>query len=346
MNTKQIFKITSIIPIILILSIHIFAARQKNNIKREGNIETVESIKNGKIESKIIYTYSGSTKVRGEFWEPIDPKKTGKNKPKPNILSGTAIAKHYEKLYAENLSKEQSGIEIDIEKEGFILRSVKIVRYNEKNLPEHVEYRGYSTYPVLGVFNLKTDWDYKYDSSDRLAEVSEKNMSVDSLLLNMSAENTTKIERDKSGCPVKVTRTIGTVPPAFETTEYMYKGTGNEMEKTVYHKCALGTTTLKVEPSETITTVYEKKIPWDGMKKYEFEMGKTIQSFSVYDEVNKKSKIDGSKFKKMNFIDKGLFLKNMYTYYSNEQKGPKWRMGELPDVPEPFLIYKDNMWFK
>jgi len=47
----------------------------------------------------------------------------------------------------------------------------------------------------------------------------------------------------------------------------------------------------------------------------------------------------------MSFVQKGLFAKNMYGFYKNEQKGPKWRMGELPDVPDPYLIYKDNVWY-
>ncbi|MFH0974545.1 MAG: hypothetical protein V1874_02040 [Spirochaetota bacterium] len=327
-------------------SICLLAAKSKEKVTRNGNTEIVEISKDGKAESKIIYTYSGTTKTRGEYWEVIDPKKGGKNKPKPNILAGTAVAKHYENLFSSSMAKDQSGIEIDVEKDGYILRSVKTVKYNEKGLPVHVEYRGYSSYPVLGVFNLKTDWDYTYNSGNRLTEIAEKNMSVDSLLLNMSAENKTKIERDKTERPVKITRTIGTVPPVFETTEYTYKDSGANMDKTVYRKCGLSTTTYKVEPSETITTGYGSGIPWDGMKKYDFSMGKSVSSFLIYDDVNKKSKLDGSKFKKMSFIEKGLFLKNIYGYYENEQKGPKWRMGELPDLPDPFLIYKDNLWYK
>jgi hypothetical protein len=329
-----------------IFSLSLFAAKPTDTIKRTGNTETVESSKDGKTVSKIIYTYSGAVKTKGEYWEVIDPKKAGKNKPKPNILAGTAIAKHYETTFTESMAKDTSGIEIDVEKDGYILRSVKIVKYNEKGLPVHVEYRGYAAYPVLGVFNLKTDWDYSYDANNRLAAIVENNMSVDSLLLNMSAENKTKIERDKTGRPVKVIRTIGSVPPASETTEYTYKDAGPNMEKTAYKKCSFDTTKLTVEPSETITTVYGSNISWDGMKKFDFTMGKSVTAFSVFDEVNKKQKLDGSKFMKMNFINKGLFLKNMYSYYDNEQKGPKWRMGELPDLPDPYLIYKENMWYK
>ncbi len=338
-----------VIPAVLFMAIfytNMLEGKSWDKVKREGNIETVVSEKDGKIEAKIIYTYSGDKKIKGEYWEPVDPKKKGKEKPKPNILTGTAIAKHYEKLYADSMAKDESDIQVDVEKDGFILKSVKSAKYNDKGLPAHVEYRGYSTYPVLGVFNLKTDWDYTYDANSRLVEISEKNMSIDSLLLNMAAENKTKIERDKTGRPVKVTRTIGSVPPVFETTEYTYKDKSNDMEKTVYRKCGFNTTKLAVEPTETITTTYGKKIPWEGMKKYDFSMGKTITAFVIYDEVNKKNKIDGSKFMKMSFIDKGLFLKNIYGYYENEQKGPKWRMGELPDVPDPFMIYKDNKWYK
>jgi len=323
-----------------------FAAKSKETTKREGNTEIVESQKDGKIEFRIIYTYDGKNKVKGEYWEAVDPKEKGKKKPQSNILSGTPVAKNYEAVISKSKVVDQSGIEIDVEKNGFILKSVKTVKYNEKGFPVHVAFRGYTSYPVLGVFNLKTDWEYSYDARNMLSGVVEKNMSLDSLLLNLAAENSSKIERDQSGRPVKITRTIGTVPPVFETTEYTYDGNTTNMKTTVYRKCGIDTKSLSAMPTETISTTYGQNIPWGGMKKYNFEMGKSVTAFSVYDEVNKKQKLDGSGFMKMNIIKKGMFMKNMYDYYKNEQKGPKWRMGELPDLPEPYLLYKDNVWYK
>jgi hypothetical protein len=198
---------------------------------------------------------------------------------------------------------------------------------------------------VLGVFELKTDWDYAYNEKGNLVSVTEKNLSLDSLLINLAAQNSAKIEY-KDERPVKVTRTLGAAPPVFETTEYTYSGNTENMQKTVYRKCGFDTSKMKVSPSETITTEYGKNIPWSGRKKYKFEFNKTVTNFMVYDEVEKKSRIDGSRFMKMNMIEKGMFMKNIVTYYRNEQKGPGWRMGELPDTPEPFMIYKDYAWYK
>jgi hypothetical protein len=324
----------------------VYASKPKVKTTRNGNIETVESENNGKIEYRIIYTYDGTKKIKGEYWEAVEPKKKDDKAPKSNIFAGTAVAKKYESVLADAKVQDLSGIEIGIEKDGLVLKSVKTARYNKAGQPEYVAFRGYATYPVLGLFNLKTDWEYTYDAAGKLSTVKEKNMNVDSLLLNLAVENTTKIDRNKTECPTLVTRTVGAVPPVFEKTEYQYDGNSANMKKTVYHKCGIDTAKRSVEPSETITTIYGSGVSWEGMKKYDFTFDKTIKGFSVYDEINKKQQIDGSNFTKMSIINKGMFLKNMYGYYKNEQKGPKWRMGELPDVPEPFLIYKDNVWYK
>jgi hypothetical protein len=118
------------------------------------------------------------------------------------------------------------------------------------------------------------------------------------------------------------------------------------MAKTVYQKCSVDLKSFNVMPSETITIEYGDNVPWNGLKKYDFSMGKTIKSILIYDEVAKKNKLDGTKFMKMSFIEKSLFAKNLYDIYKNEQKGPKWRLGELPDTPEPFMIYKDYKWWE
>ena len=74
-------------------------------------------------------------------------------------------------------------------------------------------------------------------------------------------------------------------------------------------------------------------------------MNKTIKGIVIYDEVAKKNNLDISNFAKLSLIDKAKTGKLFYTLYSNEQQGPRWRMGELPDAPEPFMIYKDYAWY-
>lgn len=310
---------------------------------RTGDIETIDMFDDGKIVSRIIYTYHGEMKIRGEYWEVADKKN---KKPEPNILSGTAMAKKYEEMLAKKNVKDESGIILDVEKDGFVLKNVRIVKYNEKGLPEHVMSRGYTSYPVAGVFLLKTDYRFKYDSAGNLSGISEMNINVDSLLLNMGMGNTTTIERDTMGRPVTVKKKLDSVPPAEEKTTYTYEGNTGDMSKTVYRKCSLDTTSLKVVPSETITIEYGDNIPWNGMGKYKFSMGKTVKSILIYDEVEKKNKLDGSGFMKMSTFAKALFMKDIYELYKNEQKGPKWRMGELPDVPDPFMVYKDFKWWE
>lgn len=314
---------------------------QKTN--RTGDVETVDSIKDGKTVSRIIYTYRGEKKIRGEYWEA--PEKKDK-KAESNILAGTSMAKKYEAMLAEKKVNDESGIILDIEKDGLVLKNVRVVKYSEKGLPELIISRGYSAYPVAGVFLLKTDYKFKYDAAGNLSEITETNMNVDSLLLNMGLGNTTAIERDGRGRPVSVKKTLGSIPPAVEKTEYTYSGDTDNMQKTVYRKCSIDMKSLSVVPSETITIEYGSDITWNGMKKYDFSMGKTIKSILIYDEIEKKNKLDGSNFMKMPTFQKAFFMKNIYDLYKNEQKGPKWRMGELPDIPDPFMVYKDYKWWE
>jgi len=313
---------------------------------RTGDIETIDFIKDGKTVSRIIYTYKGDKIVRGEYWEAPGKKDKKDKKPETNILAGTAVAKKYEALLAEKNVKDESGIILDITKDGFVLKNVRAVTYNDKGLPETVISRGYTSYPVAGVFLIKTDYKFKYDAAGNLSEITEININTDSLLLNMGLGNTTTIERDASWRPVTVKKNLGSVPPAIEKTVYTYSGESTNMTKTVYQKCSFDTTALKVVPSETITLEYGSEIPWNGMKKYDFSMGKSIKSIVIYDEVAKKNKIDGSNFMKMSAFQKAFFMKDVYNLYKNEQKGPRWRMGELPDIPGPFMVYKDYKWWE
>ena len=310
---------------------------------RTGDIETIVAEKDGKPAYKIIYTYAGNLKVRGEYWAAVDKKNT--KKAETNILAGTAIAKKYETMLEGKNTLDQADVQLDVVKDGYVLKNVRIVRYNDKGLPVLVMARGYTSYPVLGVFNIKTDYSYTYDQTGLLSEIKETNMNVDSLLLNMGLGNITKIARDDKNRPAAVKKELGSVPPAVENSSYVYDGTTDNMQKTVYQKCSIDMTKFTVTPSETITIEYGKNVPWSGMIKYEFEMGKTIKSIKIYDEINKKEELNISNFMKLSYIAKAKLSKSIYDMYKNEQLGPRWRMGEIADIPEPFMIYKDYAWW-
>ncbi len=316
--------------------------------KKAGNIEVVEQVKGDVVIAKLVYTYEGERRVRGEYWELIDPKdKKDEKKSETNIFTGTSIAQKYEaSLAGGGAAPDTSGVALNSEKDGYVLKFVKIVKYNAKGQPDHVMNRGFSKFPIVGFFQLKTDYKYKYDAAGRLTHVLETNMNVDSLLLNMAASNTTTIERDTTGRPVKITRNIGSVPPAVETTTYAFYGKTPNMLTTVYKKAGFDMSKGTVVVNESITTLYGEDVPWEGMKKFEFGMGKNLKGIRIYDEVNKKDKLDASKFSEMSKTDQLMMGKSLFDLYKNEMKGPRWRMGDLPDVPQPFLEHKDNVWFK
>jgi hypothetical protein len=331
---------------LLTLIVPAYPAKPKLNTQRTGNIETVECTEKDKITYRIVYTYEGDLKVRGEYWEAVDPKKKDE-KTKSNIFAGTSFAKKYEAAAANSKTVDNSGVVLNVQKDGLALKFVKIAKYNAQKQPVKVMARGYTAYPVAGSFELKTDYDYTYDAKGELSKIVETNMNLDSFLLNMGVGNTTTIDRDQSGRPVKVTKKLGSVPPAEEYTEYFYRGTTPNMDKTVYHKLAIDTTKGALVPSETITVTYNDGVPWNGDKKWEFSIGgKTVSGFLIYDEQEKKNKLDATNFKKKSLIEKAMLGKEFYTLYKNESKGPKWRMGDLPDVPSPFFIYNDNGWWQ
>jgi hypothetical protein len=112
-------------------------AKAKETVTRSGNIETVTITDEGRVTGRLIYTYEQDRKVRGEYWEAVD-KKDGKGK--SNILKGTPVATYYEGIYRESKLKDESGIQIEIEKDGLILKSVKVVTYNDRGLPAHVAF--------------------------------------------------------------------------------------------------------------------------------------------------------------------------------------------------------------
>lgn len=349
----NLLKAKSLILVSLLLVLSLFAScsgKEKIVSKRNGNTEVVTSKKGGKVLYKLVYTYENNRIVRGEHWLPSDDKESKK---KGNILSGTAVAKSFAKLLQGKNYPKDDNIELGKREGKFQLNFVQLVRYDNKGRPKNVKRRGYSDIPILGRFEMKTDLDYSYDNKGNLRKITETNMNVDSLLLNMAIGNVTTITRDGKGRPVKVAKLIGSVPPAGELTTYSYYGGSPNLEKTVYDK--VGLNGLRPVKTETITTWYAKnKVPWKGFAKYNFDIPKKITGFKVYDHTKGRDKLDGSKFMKMNYMQKTMFLKDIYDMTEYEAQGPSWRMGDLPDRPIPFMhcqakAYKkycdDYAWF-
>ncbi len=315
---------------------------------RTGNTEVVTAKKGKEVIYKLVYQYENNHIVRGEYWKALkkeDKKKNAKQAaPKGNIFSGTAIAKKYEAMLARKTAVGDQDIQLGKSESGFILSFAQKVRYNTAGKPVYVIRRGYSDIPVIGRFEIKTDLRYQYDGAGHLIRIDETNMNVDTLLLNFGVGNITTIIRDGLGRPIKVAKAIGSIPPTGELTSYMYLDNTPYLTKTIYEKAGLNG--LSIQKTETITTWYAaKKVPWEGKPKYSFSLGTNITGFLVYDDIKRKNKLDGSKFGKMNMVDKALFIKSIYDMIQMEAQGPKWRLGDLPDVPQPFLIYGDYAWY-
>lgn len=314
---------------------------------RAGDTETLIATQGGKPVYKLVYTYQGDKIVRGEYYEV--PKKDDKEaQNKTNMLSNNAIAKKFEAVITGEKVIDSSDVKLDVLKDGFVLKAVKIVKYNSKGLPNEEIYRGYKKIPVLGFFNIKIDRKYKYNDSNQLIQITEKNLNVDTLLLNMAVGNITFISRDGMGRPTTVTKTIGSVPPTIETTEYTYSGGSSHLIKTVYERAGIDFKKLAIVKEKRITFWYNNNVPWEGRNKYLFDLldsKSAVSSFLIYDLVNNKNELDFSNFQKKNKLEQAMLVKNLVMLYKNEMTGPKWRMGELPDVPEPFLIYKDYTWY-
>ncbi len=85
-------------------------------------------------------------------------------------------------------------VQIGSEVNGMILNCVQIVEYNKNGFPVVVRKRGRTQIPFIGGFNLKTDYHFKY-AGKRLKMVTERNMNVDTLLINLAIGNVVTIER-------------------------------------------------------------------------------------------------------------------------------------------------------
>lgn len=328
--------------LIPLLGFVLSCAGTRMRTERVGDIETVTAQKGSKDIFKLVYTYAGDRKVMGEFWEAKE--KDAKKTETTNIISKNfpSVFKHFQATMAGKEVADTSGVKLGDEKDGFILKFVKKVQYNAQGLPEKEMSRGISTIPVLGSFNISVDRMYNY-LNNRLIMITERNNTVDSLILNLGIGNITTIQRDFTGRPAKVIKAIGSVPPTVEWTTYEYFGDSPNLSKTVYKQAGIDFKKLQIVPEKTITVYYSPGVPWEGKAIYSFT--RAVAGLSIYNEIDKKSDIDISNFSKMNWVDKAKTAIKIGQLIKNEMKGPKWRMGELPDVPEPFLIQGDQTWW-
>jgi len=311
--------------------------------KKVGNVETIIAKDGSEPKYKIIYTYEGGNIVKGEYWV-YNPKgrKDDAKKKKSNLLADTAIAKSFENMLSTKGVRDDMDLELGVFQDKFQLMCVQLTSYDRSGKPVLVRKRGFTDIPILGRFLMKTDLSYAYGNDGKLIRVTEKNINVDTLLLKFAIGNITVIDRDGSGRPVTVTKAIGSVPPSAEEAKYYYYTAGSpDMKQTVYTK--VGIVKGKIQKTETITMDYKKGVPWSGEKKYNFSG--INDGLVIYDEVEKKNKIDGRGFSKMNYMKKMMFLKTIYDYVKLEMQGPVWRMGVLPDVPRPYLVYSDYAWY-
>ena len=161
---------------------------------------------------------------------------------------------------------------------------------------------------------------------------------------NIMKYNSNQLRKSASiqfpGRPLKVSKIIGSVPPGLEETEYQYYANSAEMNSTKYTKSAIDLSKLEIIPSEIIFFEFKSGVPWNGKKKYDLSLD-TLESLSITDAQTNKSKLSAGS----SLVDRVMFMKALYDFKENEVKGPKWRLGELPDVPEPFLLYGDAVWW-
>lgn len=310
------------------------SAKEKITKKRKGDQEIVTVKEGKKTTAKIIYHYKNDKPVLGEYWlrKGKDDKKSKKKK--GNILNGTKVAKKYAKVLRSKGVKAKYNPNVGKIEGKFKLNFIQKVDYTRKGLPSVVKRRGYSDIPLLGRFYIKTNIRYRYNRQGQLTRILQKNLNVDTFLLNVGIGNVTKINYDRFDRPSRVYKGIGSIPPTAEVTEYSYRGDSPYLQKTVYNK--VGLDGIKPKRTERIEIWYQAKTPWNGLKKYNF--GKSVAGLRVYDFGKGKYKYN---FKDMPHPTKqpikfGLFMKDIYDLVQNEKQGPQWRMGDLPDTPIPF----------
>ncbi len=345
-NMKRFF----IIPVVVFTAIMLDSCASAPVIKksRTGNTEVQIATESGKPVYKLVYTYDGDKIVKGEYWEAQkkDDKEAAK---RTNILSGNAFGKKIEAMLTGEKVIDSSEVVLDAIKDGFVLKSVKMVKYNSRGLPIEEVQRSYKKIPVLGFFNIKVDKKYKYNESGQLIQILERNLNVDTILLQgLAIGNITLFERDGSGRPTRVLKTLGTVPPTLELTTYSYYGNSNNIRETVYEKAGIDLKKLAIVSTSKLTFSYNNNVPWEGKAKYNFDLldsKSAVAEFLIYNLVENKNELDMRGFMKKSKLEQAMLIKNVIVYYKNEDGGPKWRIGELPDVPEPFMVYKNITWW-
>ncbi len=347
-------KLTLSLVLLITLTFAVSCGSKIKYVKsRKGNVETVNAMKGSTCVYKLVYTYNDANKkIKGEYYTP-QTKSDKKKKKKTNLFTGTKIAKTLAKWLADSKPVDESDIKLgstikdEKTKKEFVLRYAKKISYNAKGLPVKEIRRGYTDIPIVGRFLIKTNLAYTYNARGSLTRILEKNMNVDTLLLKFGVANNTSIQRDGRNRPTKVTKVIGSVPPTTETTRYYYRS-GKNLRKTVYEKADINITKLQIVPTQRVTIWYNPGVKWDGMRKFYFSLmdpKNAVKEFWIYDMVKRKNHLDLRGFSKKSHFQKIMLVKKVYDLYQAEMKGPGWRLGDLPDVPKPFLMIKNMVWW-
>jgi hypothetical protein len=176
------------------------------------------------------------------------------------------------------------------------------------------------------------------ENTPYLSEKIQINKSLYAISTNLCERNVTKFNYD-SRKRIKQVYKIYVGLSGAEITDYYYYGSSDYMKKTIYHKVSLSPEKKFLKETERITISYKTNIPWYGKKKYNFK--KAISFFQIWDVVNNRSKIQLDFSNAINAIKSFAAIGSLI---NNERKGVYWRMGEVPDMPKPFIKEPIKWW--
>ena len=216
--------------------------------------------------------------------------------------------------------------------------AIRITTYDKNGYPIKIMHRSIVDLKIKKVENYYIV-SYKYlKNRPYLSEKVQVNKSVYAITTNLCERNITKFNYD-SRKRIKQVYKIYVGLSGAEITEYYYYGNSDYMQKTVYHKVSLMPGQTFLRETERIIVIYRSNVPWYGKKKYSFK--KAIAFFMIWDPIAGKSKLQ------LDFSNAINTIKSFATIGSlinNERKGVYWRMGEVPDMPEPYIEKPIKWW--